>query len=391
MKWYKQDGNSDANPKIRRSGFWGARVFEALCRISADFELNGEIPAHYADPGYLADRIMAYQVLGPDEAEKAIEAALSRLAVEDPTWALLERHDDGSVTILGWRGEGKDTDALTSTERSRNFRELQRARQRIEELEQAVGGQAKGPGEGGNGPAAGRNEPATDATPATKATERNESATDATDATNATLDKSRRDKKRSDPPPIVPPPGEGGSSQVATKSKSVRRRKPRPPSPDVDAVRAEVAELVGIEYPEHTWDQLRQRFREGLSRGDALAYVRWAGGRRWERDEVKLDPTVLFRAERCAVGVAKATAAPRPGHGGVGPDPGDEPTLGDMRRFLCRSCNYAVPHRFGPEGWTVGGEDHAPGCREGAAAGWDGVDLQAFATREPFAGAEAVV
>lgn len=176
MKWYKQDGNSDANPKIQRAGFWGARVYEGLCRISADFELEGRIPAHYADPTYIARRIMATDILPLEEAEEAVAQGLERIAVDDPRWQLVAIDPDGCLTILGWRGDGKDTDALSSTERSRNHRRVKELEALVEELRAKVEPR-------GNETATPRNATATD-------------ATSATEGTNATLEERRGEESR---------------------------------------------------------------------------------------------------------------------------------------------------------------------------------------------------
>jgi hypothetical protein len=117
----------------------------------------------------------------------------------------------------------------------------------------------------------------------------------------------------SEPSPLPPADaGEAGKpGQVPVPPlKPKRTLKPRPPSPEVDAVRAAIVEACEVEYPEACFDGLRARLRDGATLEQALAYVAWCARQPWERDTVRLDPEVLFRAKRFAAGLAKARAPP---------------------------------------------------------------------------------
>lgn len=91
-------------------------------------------------------------------------------------------------------------------------------------------------------------------------------------------------------------------------SRKARQKRQRPPDVRVDAVRADVLRLSGVDYPDAAWDGLRAQFGKGTSLDDALAYVRWCAAQPWERDTMRLDPTVLFRHARFVAGAAKARA-----------------------------------------------------------------------------------
>ena len=202
-RWYKQDGNSDAHPKVQRAGFWGARVLETLCRVSAEFELGGRVPPHYADPSYLARRMMATDLLPLEEAEAAIAKGLKKLADPDPKWALVEVEEDGSVVILGWRGEGE---GLSSTERSKNHRRVKELEAQLEAMRALVEGrQAESAAPSG---ATERNAPTLHATPG------DEDATNRNDATLKRRGEEIREEEISPLPPTAGAAGEGDAGAL---------------------------------------------------------------------------------------------------------------------------------------------------------------------------------
>jgi len=397
VKWYKQDGNSDSNPKIRRAGYWGARTYEALCRISADFELGGKIPAHYADPSYLADRTMAIQILPPDEAEAAIAAGLERLGTKDPKWALVELHEDGSLTILGWRGEGQDTDALSSTERSRNFRALQDARKEIERLTALIGDLHPGP----QRDATPGNAAATPATPATLAT----------NATFATTEERRGEERREDLPPPTPsaaapggtsPPGPPGGNAGG----SGRKRRP----PDATSVRALMAawnerahpSMPRAEEPPKLSGPMKAELRERPLEGPGgwLELIERMNRSAWCRGDAPSSTRAsdLSFLLRNAADVRNGKFDDR-GHrrqpprlvGGLAPPPPEpipgDPKVGavDVRR--CAWCPQIKPHRWDGQGWVVA---YHEGCTSELATSLGARDVaDELAAEQAFAAAEA--
>lgn len=116
VKWVKQYSDSDFHPQIQLAGFWGARVFEVLTRISGQYDLDGHIPPQHLHPEVLARRLQATDILPLQEAAKAIGAAIERLC--SPEVGLLVRLDDGGVLIDGWERIQGDK----STERVRRHR-----------------------------------------------------------------------------------------------------------------------------------------------------------------------------------------------------------------------------------------------------------------------------
>jgi hypothetical protein len=130
-RWYRQDGNSDSNPKMIKAGFWGTVVFQALCRVSADHELGGEIPAEYADPEYLARRLRldADRALAPLWASGLTPVDVLRDGVTRCRHSLLVTESDGGgLTISGW--PDRNEEGSSSTVRMRKKRE----RDRLERL-----------------------------------------------------------------------------------------------------------------------------------------------------------------------------------------------------------------------------------------------------------------
>lgn len=170
MLWYKEWANSDSHPKIVAAGFWGATVFRALCRTSAEFDLNGRIPPQYMTEAYLAHRLQLapeFDSLDPDDATPA--TVVQRGLGSAVAAGLLVR--DGSVFVIDGWGE-RQTSATgggkSNTERSRAFRSRQKE------------------------PATAPQRPATDATP-------------------ATVEKRRVEKKEDPAGAVAPPPAKKAS------------------------------------------------------------------------------------------------------------------------------------------------------------------------------------
>lgn len=212
--------------------------------------------------------------------------------------------------------------------------------------------------------------------------------------------------KGKDKPPPTPSAGAAGADGPASKPVAAapaappdpkppkRAKRTRPPSPDVEAVRSAVLELVGVEYPEAAWDQLRARLREGATRDDALEFVRWASAQPWEGGQLRLDPTVLFRRERFATGLAKARASAEGRMrlvGGLAPPPPEPereaPRVGAVEVRRCAWCPQVMPHRWDGHGWIVA---YHEGCGSPHATSMRARDVfDEIAATEAFAAAEA--
>ena len=128
MLWYKEWANSDANPKIVAAGFWGATIFRALCRTSAEFDLNGRIPPSYASDTYISHRLQLGAECDPFESGATDATVVQRGIVAAVASGLLVR-DGSDLLIDGWgdrqtigAGSGK-----TSTERSQALRSRRKA------------------------------------------------------------------------------------------------------------------------------------------------------------------------------------------------------------------------------------------------------------------------
>lgn len=134
IEWYKHEANSDSNPKIRRAGFWGARLFEVLLRIDSEFAQRGRVAPHYCDPEYLADRLMVAKIMAPEAASELVAKTIDEMCAAPEMWALIRREEDGRLAILGRLRAAEEEEAsrpMSNTERS----QLLRARRKIEKLE----------------------------------------------------------------------------------------------------------------------------------------------------------------------------------------------------------------------------------------------------------------
>ncbi len=123
MDWYKEHGNSDNHPQIRKAGFWGAQVFRALCRVNTEYDLDGEIPAQYVDPEWLADRLkLTEHDCISDAPENILALGLSKCVK-----AGLVRHEaDGPFILDGWLRKNPPRDGpLSGAERMQKLRARQ--------------------------------------------------------------------------------------------------------------------------------------------------------------------------------------------------------------------------------------------------------------------------
>lgn len=133
-RWYRQDGNADYNPRMRRAGFWGRTVYWALLRISADFELDGVVPERYADPDYLAERLGLAEdpVLAPLWASGLSPRDACRNGVTAAVTAGLVRfagssQAPGELFIVGW--EERNEVVSPGAQRQKRYRENLKRRQ----------------------------------------------------------------------------------------------------------------------------------------------------------------------------------------------------------------------------------------------------------------------
>lgn len=346
--WYRQDGNSDSNPKLQRAGFWAARTFECLLRVSADFNLDGKVPGHYADPTYLAKRMMVTDILPLEEAETVVAKALSRLSDPDPRWTLVEVEEDGTVMILGWRG---GEEPQSSTERSRNHRRVKALEARLAEM-QALLEKQGGPEPDQPPPTARAGGDSATATPRNaSATISNGAATPCNVRNDATVDKMREDQIRSDPPPT---PSAGAAGDASRKPK--RRRKGEPSELGAKVL-ARINELAGTAY--RSSPHLEARIAEGVPEADLLAVVESRARDPWWLGTVQLKPSALFRPEKFSEHLGAARAGPprlRPVRQGPVPLPEfpDRPEFqqGDEVTELCIHCDAPVVQRLEGEGWV---------------------------------------
>jgi uncharacterized phage protein (TIGR02220 family) len=103
----------DGHPKIRRSGRNGREVFLFILRRNADLDLNGRVPARYAEHWYLADQLMMSEA----EAEEGVSRCV--------TAGLLTR-EGNHLSIVGWDDEWAKA-PLDEAERKRRQREREKA------------------------------------------------------------------------------------------------------------------------------------------------------------------------------------------------------------------------------------------------------------------------
>lgn len=269
MKWIKQHTDSDFHPQLQLAGFWGARVFEVLCRISGQYDLEGRIPAQHLHPELLAKRLQATDILPLPEAAQAISDAIQRLATAPVN--LISLTEDGGVEIDGWAR----IQAEKSTERVRRHRERKAAAKSQ--------GNTTGCVSSGTATEVEREETVTNVSEPV----RNE-------AQPGETPKRREEEKR-------------GSPSSPAPAKAERRK--RHLSEAVQAVRDEIARRTGVVYPPSAFDALETRLRRGdLTPSEALEIARYAASDPFWGGEVKASPSTIFRPKHFADLLAKARA-----------------------------------------------------------------------------------
>lgn len=107
--WAKIDAGFHRNPKVRKAGRDGRDVYLWLLLANRAHDFNGTIPAHYADPKYIAREIE----LRPNLVAKAIERCVAA--------GLVGVSAVGGVVLLGWDGDWR-TKADDSRARVRKHR-----------------------------------------------------------------------------------------------------------------------------------------------------------------------------------------------------------------------------------------------------------------------------
>lgn len=120
MQYYRRWVDIQHHPKPVAAGFWGTAVFTALCDINAEFDLGGEIPAHYANPQFVLRAMNLWDADCPAGGSmQTVCNGMQRARVA----GLIVQHEDGSVTLPGWADRNPNVPS-TSTERSQKRRRL---------------------------------------------------------------------------------------------------------------------------------------------------------------------------------------------------------------------------------------------------------------------------
>lgn len=135
MRWTKIDSAFHRNPKIRRVGRDAREVFLLLLLINGEREFGGTIPAHFADPEYLApDLGMSVDM---------VRAALTRLRERHGDRDALVTGCDGcDVTLTGYGDEWKATGKSGAT-RTKEWRDRKRTPANKPAIPQTVTGSDK--------------------------------------------------------------------------------------------------------------------------------------------------------------------------------------------------------------------------------------------------------
>lgn len=124
MDHVRIDPAIDEHPGLERAGWWAARVFELLIKVSGRKDFHGEIPLEYLDPVWLAKRwnLGASDIPGADPSA-LIETGLDALLAIPKKHAVVERRGDALV-ILGWE-DIYGRRAKSNAERQAEYRERQ--------------------------------------------------------------------------------------------------------------------------------------------------------------------------------------------------------------------------------------------------------------------------
>lgn len=120
MQYYRRYVDIQHHPKAVGAGFWGTAVFTALCDINAEFDLAGEMPAHYANPQFVLRAMNLWD--GDCPAGGALQNVCNGMQRARVAGLILQ-HEDGSVTLPGWDERNPNVPS-TSTERSQKRRKL---------------------------------------------------------------------------------------------------------------------------------------------------------------------------------------------------------------------------------------------------------------------------
>lgn len=123
MEHIRLDPCIDSDPDIEAAGFWGARVFELLLKVSAWKDLHGRVPPQYLRPDWLAKRWnLAQKDIPGLEVEGIILDGTERLIRA----GLLTMESDATLVIRGWDKFYKRPQ--TNAERQEAWRERQRSK-----------------------------------------------------------------------------------------------------------------------------------------------------------------------------------------------------------------------------------------------------------------------
>jgi hypothetical protein len=117
--WAKIDALLPMNPKCFAAGFFATTIYSHLLLLNKAHGRRGKLGAAMASPTYLVRYLQIDREMEPAEAFQRVQEAL-RACVRE---GLIALENDG-VRILGWNGVWSET--LTSTERTRKWRESQR-------------------------------------------------------------------------------------------------------------------------------------------------------------------------------------------------------------------------------------------------------------------------
>lgn len=99
MEYLKLAPDIDTNPEIMRAGWWGARFYELLLKVSALKDLKGRVPPDYQDLEWLA----RMWNLGPDDFGAAVTvAAIMARSKDSAQRAGLFTVDGGDWVLRGW-------------------------------------------------------------------------------------------------------------------------------------------------------------------------------------------------------------------------------------------------------------------------------------------------
>ena len=135
MKPYARvDANIDSHPKIIQAGAAGSEVYRFLLRINRREQLDGVIPARYAEPSYVARMLQWY---GDPDIKDPV-ARVKRGVTDCVTSDLLSTSRGDSLVIVGYTKEWSGPSS--SAERVRKYRESRSGVTRCNEHETQCNG-----------------------------------------------------------------------------------------------------------------------------------------------------------------------------------------------------------------------------------------------------------